>query len=110
MNRRLFFSLCILLALFPSGLLFAQEAPWTEVWNSPQAEHRPLQIVHGWFAQHPDLDREAARFKSHGLGGIVSNVHSPNYLRDEDQWRKFIDSVKAARSVGLRIWIYDEDG
>ena len=90
--------------------LSAVEPSWNETWNSPQAEHRPLQIVHGWFAQHPEPDKEAARLKNCGLGGIVCNVHSPNYLRDEGQWKKFVDSVQAARSVGLRIWIYDEDG
>ena len=99
------------------GLLFywtlslsAAEPMWNEAWNSPSAEHRPLQIVHGWFAQRPDLEKEAVRLKNCGLGGIVCNVHGQNYLRDEDQWKKFVNTVKAARSAGLRVWIYDEDG
>ena len=110
MKRFYCFSSCILVALFHVEFLSAQEPSWTEAWNLPQAEHRPLQIVHGWSAQRPDSDNEAARLKNHGLGGIVCNVHSTNYLRDEDQWRKFVDSVQSARSIGLRIWIYDEDG
>ena len=90
--------------------LSAAEPSWFDDWNSPQMEHRPLQIVHGWFTQGADLDKAAARLKNSGLGGIVCNVHSSNYLRDDNQWKKFVDAVKAARSVGLRIWIYDEDG
>jgi len=110
MNRLHFSALFVLIALFSTDFLFAQEPSWIKEWNSPQAEHRPLQIVHSWFAQNPDLDKEAARMRNCGLGGIVCNVHSTNYLRDETQWTKFVDSVKAARSAGLRIWIYDEDG
>jgi len=109
MNRHFFLPL-VLIVLLSIGFLSAQEPSWIEAWNSPKAEHRPLQIVHGWFAQHPELDKQAAYLKNCGLGGIVCNVHSTNYLRDEAQWTKFVDSVKAARSAGLRIWIYDEDG
>ena len=106
MNR--YFSSCIFFVLIHSFAI--AEPSWLDAWQTPQAEHRPLQIVHGWFAQHPDLDQNAARLKNCGLGGIVINVHSPNYLRNEEQWTKFVDSVKAAKAAGLRIWIYDEDG
>jgi len=100
------------------GLLFAlihplsaEEPSWLDDWHSPPMELRPLQIVHGWFSQSPDLDKAAARLKNCGLGGIVcSHVNGPNYFRSEDHWKKFVDSVKAAKSVGLRIWLCDEDG
>ena len=107
MNRRHFL---FLLALLPFATLSAAEPSWFDAWNSPPLEHRPLQIVHGWFAQQPDLDKYANYLKDCGLGGIVCNVHGKNYLRDEDQWTKFVGCIKAARSAGLRIWIYDEDG
>jgi len=110
MNLRTNCLLIVFLLLFRTTTIGAAEPTWTAAWNAPQAEHRPLQIVHGWFAQRPDLEKEAARLKNCGLGGIVCNVHGQNYLRDEDQWKKFVDTVKAARSVGLRVWIYDENG
>jgi len=103
-----YFSLCLLFAFVHS--LSAAEPAWLDAWHSPKTEHRPLQIVHGWFAQHSDHAQAAARLKNCGLGGIVCNVHSPNYLRNEEQWTKFVDSVKASLAAGLRIWIYDEDG
>ncbi len=110
MRLRNYFLSTVFTAFSFAALLNAAEPTWTEAWNSPSAEHRPLQIVHGWFAQGPQ-PQGAQRLKENcGLGGIVCNVHSKNYLRDEEQWTKFVDSVKAARSVGLRVWIYDEDG
>ena len=110
MNRRACCLSIIFLLFVGTASILAAEPTWTEAWNAPQAEHRPLQIVHGWFAQRPDLDNQAARLKNCGLGGIVCNVHRQNYLRDEDQWKKFTDAVKAVRAAGLRVWIYDEDG
>ena len=103
-----YLSLCILFVLVHS--LAAAEPVWLDAWNSPQVEHRPLQIVHGWWSQIPDLDGAAARLKNCRLGGVVCNVHSPNYLRNEEQWTKFVNFVKSAHAAGLRIWIYDEDG
>jgi hypothetical protein len=110
MNYRHVFALLASLALFSVEFLTAAEPSWTAAWKAPQAEHRPLQIVHGWFAQQPEPDKEADRLKNCGLGGIVCNVHRPNYLRDEFQWTKFVRCVQAARTAGLRVWIYDEDG
>lgn len=95
-------------------------------WESPGAELRPLQIIHGYFGvnkakwSHPYLafdhfkDRSIAdgiRFLKNdcGLGGIVCNVSSFNYLTDEEEWGYFIDAVRAAKANGLRVWIYDED-
>ncbi|MGL6195332.1 MAG: hypothetical protein ACRC2T_10980 [Thermoguttaceae bacterium] len=43
----------------------------------------------------------------------MCNVGSQNYrdgLENEEDWKKFVAAVKSAREIGLRIWIYDEDG
>ena len=45
-----------------------------------------------------------------GLGGIVCNVGINNYLYNDEEWALFVDAVRSAKSVGLRVWIYDEDG
>jgi hypothetical protein len=50
------------------------------------------------------------RLKDLGLGGIVCNVAFGDYLRSEANWQSCIDAVKACAEVGLRVWIYDEDG
>ena len=110
MSRRLNCLLTIIVLFCQAGGMLAEEPDWKENWQSLPSELRPLQIVHGWFAQLPDIDSHAARLKHCGLGGIVSNVHSPNYLCDEDQWKQFVDSIQAVRTAGLRVWIYDEDG
>lgn len=70
---------------------------------------RPLQIVHGVPAQQATV--EAMKdLKELGLGGIVCNVAFSDYLRSETNWQTCVGAVKACAEVGLRVWIYDEDG
>lgn len=83
---------------------------WKAEWEQPSAQMRPLQIVHGWIVPR-DTPEKMAFFRDEcGLGGLVCNIGHENYLYDESQWRGFVEAVRIARSLGLRIWIYDEDG
>ena len=85
-------------------------ASWRTEWDSPSAAMRPLQIVHG-FVGHYDTPEKMAYFKDEcGLGGIVCNVGPDNYLYNDTVWKSFVNAVKSAKSLGLRVWIYDEDG
>ncbi|MCC7352642.1 MAG: hypothetical protein IT330_02710, partial [Anaerolineae bacterium] len=45
-----------------------------------------------------------------GYGGIVTGVSFDNYLRDETSWRISREGLEAARSLGLVVWLYDEQG
>ncbi len=84
-------------------------ADWLQAWRDPGVAFRPLQIVHGLPAQQ--ATREAMkRLKDLGLGGIVCNVGFDSYLRSDENWRTWVEAVKACADVGLRVWIYDEDG
>jgi len=80
---------------------------WIQLWLSPTVDYRPLQIVHG-----ADIRDKASYYKdSCGLGGVVCNVpFGDNYLKSEEDWKVYVDGVKAMRQNGLRVWIYDEDG
>ena len=80
---------------------------WMKAWLSPPVEYRPLQIVHG-----ADIRDKAIYYKdSCGLGGVVCNVpFGENYLKSENDWKVYVEGVKAMRKNGLRVWIYDEDG
>ncbi len=80
---------------------------WMNEWSSPSVDYRPLQIVHG-----ADIRNRAPYFKdSCGLGGVVCNVpFGDNYLKSEEDWKVYVEGVKAMRNNGLRVWIYDEDG
>ena len=83
---------------------------WRTEWQSPSAAMRPLQIIHGGAARY-NTPEKMTYFKDQcGLGGIVCNVGSKGYLYNDDEWKLFVDAVRSARSVGLRVWIYDEDG
>ena len=84
-------------------------AEWLQAWRSPGVEFRPLQIVHGVRAQQATPEA-MKRLKDLGLGGIVCNVAFDSYLRSEANWQTWVEAVKACAQVGLRVWIYDEEG
>jgi hypothetical protein len=98
----------------------------------PPASSRPMAILHGLGAMlkrrakippdvnwsppedvcllHDSLTDALVRIKEWGFGGIVTNVGWTNYLRDEDEWRIFLEGVRVCRNLGLRVWVYDELG
>ena len=106
----LFAALCIA----PSPILQAEDTgipeSWRVEWDSPSAAMRPLQIIHGGVVRY-NTPEKMAYFKDQcGLGGIVCNVGSNNYLSNDAEWQLFVDAVQSAKTLGLRVWIYDEDG
>ncbi len=94
-----------------SAELVASDVPaeWLQGWRSPGVELRPLQIVHGLPARQATPEA-MERLKDLGLGGIVCNVAFDNYLNSDANWQMCVDAVKACAQVGLRVWIYDEEG
>ena len=56
------------------------------------------------------LTRGLQALKDLGLGGLVTNVSFKNYLQDEQAWRVLVAGVESAGELGLRVWIYDEEG
>ncbi|MDR1270434.1 MAG: hypothetical protein LBK82_13005 [Planctomycetaceae bacterium] len=111
---------CVLFILFfllfraesiSTGSVFAATPEsWLEEWNAPTAKNRPLQIIHGWFGNRTTPEKLRYFKEDCGLGGLVVNVPSNNYLRNETEWQRFVEVVRSAKEIGLRIWIYDEDG
>ena len=104
----------VLIIVLTTVRLFAAEPlipqTWFNDWSNPPAQMRPLQIIHGGVVNY-DTPEKMSYFKDKcGLGGIVCNVGPNNYLRNEDEWNRFVKAVKSATEIGLRIWIYDEDG
>ncbi|MDO4576108.1 MAG: hypothetical protein Q4D98_12945 [Planctomycetia bacterium] len=109
------------------GTSFAQiPESWQQEWDAPGADCRPLQIIHGYYGvnkakwAHPYLAfghfdgktiAEGMAFLKNdcGLGGVVCNVSSWNYLQDDEEWAHFVEAVRQAKANGLRVWIYDED-
>jgi len=91
--------------------LHAVELPesWLSDWSNPPVQCRPLQIVHGVPAKQATPEA-MAKLKDLGLGGIVCNVAFGEYLRSEANWEVLEQAVESCREVGLRVWIYDEDG
>lgn len=81
-------------------------------------QNRPLKIVHG-FDRHPERDMSAdlsaitnklEELRGKGFGGVVSNVSAHDYLRGEDEWTLLEFVADECERLGLRFWLYDEDG
>ncbi len=68
-----------------------------------------MQIVHG--VPGGQATPEAMKgLRDLGLGGIVCNVAFDSYLRSDANWQTCVEAVKSCAQVGLRVWIYDEEG
>jgi len=81
---------------------------------SPPVASRLLQFI-GAFDDWSGTTDEAIRKKigylvEAGAGGLVATVSLKHYLRDETAWDTLRRGVGIARAMGLRVWIYDEEG
>ncbi len=87
----------------------AMPSDWMQAWSDPDSKLRPMQIVHGLTPKQ--ASREGiAFFENLGLGGIVCNVNFDHYMQSEEHWKTLAQAVKNCSQLGLRVWIYDEDG
>ena len=87
----------------------------------------PLQIVHDFkftalnvkddYSVINTLDRSGKlehmklridRLSSLGYGGVVMNVDYKGYLKNPDAFVLFFECAEYAKSLGLKVWIYDE--
>ncbi len=81
---------------------------WVEDFTLPPRVYRPLQIVHG--RDLTDINTVKYFRDQCGLGGLVVNVGGVDYIRSEENWERFLIGVKNLKELGMRVWIYDEDG
>ncbi len=50
------------------------------------------------------------QLKEKGFGGVVTNVAHQDYLQDEEELALMAEKAKACKELGMRMWLYDEDG
>lgn len=48
------------------------------------------------------------KLRSRGYGGVVLNTDFKDYLKSDDSLAVCAEVARFARSIGLRVWIYDE--
>lgn len=85
---------------------------------TPSAAHLPLKIIHNFpYASNDTIERKKQvvtdylqYIMARGFGGVVSNVCTRDYLCDEHEWGVFAHLADECERLGLRLWIYDEDG
>ena len=85
---------------------------------TPNTQNLPLKIIHNFpYPANAPLDEKKSvvtsyllDIKSRGFGGIVSNVCTRNYTKDPTEWEVFAFVADECERLGLRLWIYDEDG
>ncbi len=80
---------------------------------------RPLKITHEWFGYSVEdsfehkvscIENRVKQIKNEGYGGIVTNVHCVNYLKDPDEWKLMREKVRICKENDMRMWLYDENG
>lgn len=76
----------------------------------PGNDRRVLQIVHGLPESAQERQELLDALKARGFGGIVTNVSFKDYLVNSKYWADFIDGLRYARSLGMELWLYDEEG
>ena len=89
--------------------------------------HGPLQIVHdfqfvalnvkddysalatmGYEEKREAIRRRIDGLRENGYSGVVLNVEFRDYLQNEEAFRLLSETVDYARSLDLRVWLYDE--
>ena len=85
-----------------------------EDFTNPDNKYRALQIVHDYRAlleQSKSYEDMVQSVVDKGFGGLITNDQwNAKYLQDEDQLAILNKVIKAAKSKGLRVWLYDEWG
>ena len=85
-----------------------------ESFQNPPEKHRPLQFLLGyeqWFGEDEEtIRRNLLRVRELGVGGLVVSVNQQQYLRSDKAWEVLRLGVRISKELGLRLWIYDEEG
>ena len=84
----------------------------------PSVQNLPLKIIHNFpYPAEATLDEKKAVVTSYltdiasrGFGGIVNNISTRNYLQNPEEHEVFAFVANECERMGLRLWIYDEDG
>ncbi|MHB1354655.1 MAG: hypothetical protein ACYCZF_01620 [Anaerolineae bacterium] len=76
----------------------------------PGNERRVLQIVHGLPESAQERRELLDELQALGFGGVVTNVSFKDYLVNDKYWEDFLDGIRYARSLGMELWLYDEEG
>ena len=103
----------IVAALFAAlALAYAPEDASREVrFADPPASARLLPIYHGWSNDAGCQTEGLDRLTRQGFGGFVGNVRfEDGYLDSQANLDGFRTLVAAAKTRGLRVWLYDEPG
>ena len=85
---------------------------------TPTVNNLPLKIIHNFpYSSTATLDEKKnvvtnylLDIQSRGFGGIVNNISTRNYLQNPEEHEVFAFVTDECERLGLRLWIYDEDG
>lgn len=81
------------------------------VWRKHEHSHAPeASVFEDPEAYREYFRRRYGRSAELGFGGVVINVSRHGYLEDEEGWATFLAGFAAAKELGMRVWIYDEEG
>lgn len=97
----------LLLLAFTSG---TNENRLRMKFANPLPDNRPNRNTHGSPHQPEKQDSILGRYLANGYGGLATNVNwTDDYLKNEREWDSFYRFVRAAKSRGMNVWLYDEN-
>lgn len=116
MYRRLFFALLLALlsCLVPCVAVAEPSASpeaLREQFAKPPVDTRILKMLHSLPDAPEAQDALFDGLLKQGFGGGVTNdSFREGYLENEGEWQAFARGVKAMKSRGMGLWLYDEKG
>lgn len=96
--------------------LLRYDKPYAPIQITHDFEFVALNLGNGYTEiRNFDRDGKVAYIKgridklfSRGYGGVAINVDFKDYLRDDEALEIFYEAAKYAKSLGMRVWVYDE--
>ncbi len=78
--------------------------------KSPSSEFRPNKNTHNHPENPAKQDSILDNYLRNGYGGLATNVNWTNdYLKNDEEMESFFRFVRAAKSRGMNVWLYDEN-
>ncbi len=78
--------------------------------KQPTNENRPNLNTHSHPENSAKQDSILDNYLLNGYGGLATNVNwTDDYLKNDGEWDSYFRFVRAAKSRGMNVWLYDEN-
>jgi hypothetical protein len=102
--------LCLFLVVIAIAACSTKERQLRSRFNEPLPENRPNLNTHHYPHDPEKQDSILDNYLREGYGGMAANVNwTDDYLKNEKELKSYFRFVRAAKSRGMNVWLYDEN-